>query len=131
MFIDEAALKAAEALEAARVLGGEDLLDIKAGESTLSPLTVSLLEDKKKYSVDRLDWIGRVLALHEESVVLGFIERKVFDVPPEVAAELAEKQRLMAEFASEFRPTLIGADGAVFAVTDPQPVEAQAKKTKK
>lgn len=131
MFIDDAALKAAEALEAARVLGGEDLLDIRAGQSTLTDQTVAFLTDKRQYSANRLDWIRRVLALHDESVTKGFIERKVFDVPPEVAAELAEKQRLMAEFASEFRPILLGADGAVFAVTDPQPVEVQAKKAKK
>jgi len=130
MFIDDAALKAAEALEAARVLGGEDLLDIRAGQSTLSDETVAFLTAKREYSVARLGWIKRVLALHDESVTNGFIERKVFDVPPEVLDELEARLSQMAEFAGEFREILQGADGASFAITEPQPPEAQAKKAK-
>lgn len=128
MFIDDAALRAAEALEAARVLGGEDLLDIKDGESTLSDQTVAFLTDKRQYSINRLDWVRRVLALHEESIANGFIERRVFDVPPEVLDELEARLRTMAEFAAEFRETRIGADGASFAVTDPQPIDPRASK---
>jgi len=140
MFIDDAALKAAEALEAARVLGGEDLLDIRAGESTLSPQTVALLNAKRQYSVDRLAWIRRVLALHDESVTNGYIDRKVFDVPPEVAEELEARLMAMADFAGEFREILIGADTLV--VTERKPIaetrvaenavtQPQAKKAKK
>jgi len=117
MFIDAAALTAAEALEAARVAGGEDLLDIRAGQSTLSDQTVAFLIDKREYSIARLDWIRRVQALHQESIENGFIERKVFDVPQAVIDELAEKQRLMAEFSGELRAIVAGADGAEFVVT--------------
>lgn len=111
MIIDAEALKAIVEQETAAILAGEDLLDTAAGESTLSPDTVALLTAKRNYSIARKQWAIEELALYGRG--LDFLDRKVFDIAPEIAAEIQARLDAMLSFANEFRPVVIGADAVI------------------
>lgn len=104
-------LKVAEALEKAMVDGGSDLLDIQAGDSTLSSETIVALREKLDHETRQLLLISACLVTLRELVSNGYPVRRVFDVPESVVDELALKQKQMLDFALELRSVVIGADG--------------------
>jgi hypothetical protein len=108
MLIDSDELKHIIAIETATILAGEDLLDIQEGESTLSPETIALITSKRDYAIARRAWAMQVMDLYDDG--LDFLERKLFDISPESAAEIASKLSEMDAFAHEFRAIQIGAD---------------------
>ena len=124
--IDADALRAIIVQESAAILAGEDLLDTKDGESALSPETVALLNAKRDYSVARKSWAESALAIFDEGA--DYLERKVFDIAPELSTEISAKLAAMAKFADEFRPVVLGSNGGAINITDPQPVRARGRK---
>lgn len=117
----------------ALVSGGEDSLDIQAGESTLSPETIARQTEAFVYLKARRDWIKSVLALLKDGDEKGFDTVKFYDVNPEVLEEIKVKQEQMARFSGLLRPILIGADALVVTEreTAPETVTASSKKPKK
>lgn len=126
-------LEVAEVLEAGRVAGGSDLLDIQAGASTLTPETIAVLQVKLAHETEQLSLITRALSALNDLAVHGYPVRKIFDVAPQITDELAAKQKAMAEFASELRPILVGSDGgtiSIVAQTQSEPAVVAKKKGK-
>lgn len=106
-------LNTAKTMEAARVAGGEDLLDIRAGSSTLTIEAVEILQQKLAHETEQLQLIESAIASLELLAGNGYPVRKVFSVNPEISAELELKQKQMRDFASELTPIIVGADQAV------------------
>lgn len=105
-------LNAAKTIEAARVAGGEDLLDIRAGSSTLTIAAVEVLQQKLAYETEQLQLIESAINNLELLSGHGYPVRKVFSVDSEIAAELELKQQQMRDFSSELTPVILGADAA-------------------
>jgi len=103
-------LQKASVLESSRVAGGEDLLDIRSGASTLTDKTVAILQEKLAHETKQLALIGACIASLTELANHGYPTRKVFNVSAESAAELDLKQKQMREFSGELLPIVIGAD---------------------
>jgi hypothetical protein len=118
----------------ALVAGGEDSLDIAAGESTLSPEAVARQTEAFADLKARRDWIVAVLALLKEGDGKGFDAVKLYNVDPELLAEVRLKHEQMARFRELFRPTVIGADALVIVEREAAPetnTAAAQKKAKK
>ena len=115
----------------ALVAGGEDSLDIQAGESTLSPETIARQAEAFADLRARRDWIRAVLALLKEGNQKGFDTLKFYDVNPEMLAEVRIKHEQMARFRELFRPIVIGADALVVMVRETAPESVVVKKSKK
>jgi hypothetical protein len=109
-------LKTAETLEQARVDGGSDLIDIKAGVSTLSDATLAALIEKLAHETEQLELIRVSIEALTNLVDHQYPIRRVFDIDPAVSEELAFKQRQMLDFANELRPIVIGADSGIISV---------------
>lgn len=109
-------LKEAEIMEQARVDGGSDLIDIEAGDSTLTDETVAALKEKLNHETEQLELIRIAIVALVNLVEHQYPVRKVFDVDPNIVEELTLKQRQMLEFSNEFRPVIIGADGGSITV---------------
>ena len=125
-----AELETAQALEQQRVDGGSDLIDIAQGNSTLMPKTVAALQSKLAEEQGQLNLIITALSALNALAGNGYPDRKVFDIPPEIAAELGLKQKQMADFANELRPILLGADSGTISIVAMPPSAPVAKKNK-
>jgi hypothetical protein len=95
------------------VSGGEDNLDIQAGESTLTPETIEKESEALLYLKARRDWLVSTIAGLEENISLGFDEIPPFDVSQSVKDEITLKQAQMKLFSDLLRPIVIGADGVI------------------
>jgi len=114
-------LNQAKVIETARVAGGEDLLDIRSGSSTLTPETVAILQEKLVHETEQLSLINAAINSLENLAKHSYPIRKVFSIQPTIADELALKQKQMQEFAAELLPVILGADAAVITVATQQP----------
>ena len=122
-------LEAAEQLEAKRVVGGSDLIDTAQGASTLTPETVTVLQQKLAHETEQLNLIKTALLALTALSVHGYPDRKVFSVDPVITDELSAKQAAMKAFADELMPIVLGADAGTISVTETKPVVVN--KTKK
>jgi hypothetical protein len=125
-----AELEIALSLEQAMVDGGENLIDIAQGQSTLTAKTLEALHKKLAHETEQRNLIDVALTALKLLAAHGYPVRKVFDVQPEIAIELALKQQQMLDFAAELRPINLGSDGGFFSLSEVQPVAITAKKKK-
>jgi hypothetical protein len=91
--------------------GGENSLDIAAGESTLTPETVASETFAFNYLVARRDWIRAAIAKLDDGIHGGFDEIPDFSASEATVAEIAHKQAQMKQFSDLLKPIVIGADG--------------------
>jgi len=114
----------------ALVAGGEDNLDIQAGESTLTPETIAKETEVLLYLKARRDWLINAISGLKENIEMGFDEIPPFDVNQSVKEEIALKQDQMKLFSDLLRPIVIGADSAVVTERETVIPEPTAKKKK-
>lgn len=113
----------------ALVAGGEDNLDIQAGESTLTPETIAKETEVLLYLKARRDWLINAISGLNENIEMGFDEIPPFDVNQSVKEEIALKQDQMKLFSDLLRPIVIGSDSV--AVTERETVIAEPTAKKK
>ena len=112
------------------VAGGENNLDIQAGESTLTTETIAKETEVLIYLKARRDWLINAISGLKENIEMGFDEIPPFDVNQSVKEEIALKQDQMKLFTDLLRPIVIGADSAVVTERAAVIVELAAKKKK-
>lgn len=99
----------------ALVEGAEDMLDTKAGESTLTPETVESVTIAYNYLKSRREWLITTIAKLNEGLIGKFDVLPVFDGMQSVKDEIVNKQEQMKKFADLLRPVVIGSDGGTIS----------------